>query len=42
LNDEPHGKHQLTNEAKDHPEIEMELRIPKRKITKKIGDHVQK
>src|SRR3990172_12388260 len=36
LNDEPHGKHQLADEAEDQPEIEMESRISEGEITKEI------
>jgi len=41
LNNEPHGKHRLTEKTENHPEVDLELWIPQREVMKKIGDDIQ-
>jgi len=34
LNQEPHGKHRLSDETKDQPEVQMKFWIPRGEVSK--------
>jgi hypothetical protein len=42
LNQEPHGKHGLSDEAEDQPKVQMELGILGREVFKQIDRKTQK